>query len=150
MRRVAVVGIPALLLAGGGVGTWYLVATPNRDGEDGALVQTGQRIYADNCAACHGTRGEGQRDWRIRKPDGKLPAPPLNGDGHTWHHPDAQLRAIVAQGVEALAPAGYESDMPGFDDRLSDREIRAVLAYVRTWWPSDKLQRQQARSGGGG
>jgi hypothetical protein len=26
-----------------------------------------------------------------RKPDGKLPAPPHDASGHTWHHADAQL-----------------------------------------------------------
>jgi mono/diheme cytochrome c family protein len=33
--------------------------------------------------------------------------------------------------------------MQGFGDRLSDAEIRQVLAYIKSTWPEDKLARQQ-------
>ena len=46
-------------------------------------TSSGQAIFQSNCAVCHGAGGEGQPDWHIKKPDGALPAPPLNGDGHT-------------------------------------------------------------------
>jgi mono/diheme cytochrome c family protein len=108
-----------------------------------ADIAAGQELYQANCAACHGAQGQGQPNWQERRADGKLPAPPMNGDGHTWHHPDGQLFAMVKQGIEALAPEGYKSDMQGFDDRLSDREIRQVLAYIKSTWPSEKLARQQ-------
>ena len=35
--------------------------------------------------------------------------------------------------------AGYESDMPAFGDVLTDAEITAVLAYIKSTWPD--LQR---------
>jgi mono/diheme cytochrome c family protein len=34
------------------------------------------------------------------------------------------------------APPGYESDMPAFAGKLSDEEIRAVLAYIKSHWTS--------------
>jgi mono/diheme cytochrome c family protein len=37
------------------------------------------------------------------------------------------------------APQGYESDMPGFADKLSDGEIRAVLAYIKSHWTSPEV-----------
>ena len=61
-------------------------------------TSSGQGIFQSNCAVCHGADGEGQPDWHIKKPDGVLPAPPLNGDGHTWHHGDGTLYTYVSRG----------------------------------------------------
>jgi mono/diheme cytochrome c family protein len=36
--------------------------------------------------------------------------------------------------VPPYAPPAYASDMPGFADKLSDEEIRAVLAYIGSHW----------------
>ncbi len=75
----------------------------------------------------------------MRLPNGRLPAPPHDDTGHTWHHPDKVLFAIVKNGlVPPYAPAGYESDMPAFDSILSGDDIRAVLAYIESHW-SDKV-----------
>ena len=41
-------------------------------------IAIGQKVFASNCAACHGAGGVGQSNWHIRKADGSLPAPPLN------------------------------------------------------------------------
>ena len=56
--------------------------TPNPDNR--RLVALGKRIYAEHCASCHGANLEGQPNWRIRKPDGRMPAPPHDSSGHTW------------------------------------------------------------------
>jgi mono/diheme cytochrome c family protein len=39
--------------------------------------------------------------------------------------------------VPPYAPPGYESDMPAFAGKLSDGEIRAVLAYIESHWSHD-------------
>jgi mono/diheme cytochrome c family protein len=104
-------------------------------------VQLGQKIYAQHCASCHGTRLEGQPDWRKPLASGRMPAPPHDDSGHTWHHPDAVLFGITKHGlVPPYAPAGYQSDMPAFGGVLTDREIRAVLAYIATQWSSEVLK----------
>lgn len=110
------------------------------------LVAQGQGIYQQHCATCHGADGEGQPDWQQRLPNGRMPAPPHDSSGHTWHHPDPQLFLMVKKGVAALAPPGYQSDMPGYGGILSDREIFAVLAYIKSRWPQDILLRQEART----
>lgn len=110
----------------------------------------GAQAYAEYCASCHGADLQGEPNWRERKPDGRLPAPPQDETGHTWHHPDAILFEIVKRGTEALAPPGYKSDMPGFADTLSDAEIRDVLAYIRSRWPEEIRARQAAISAGNG
>ena len=98
-------------------------------------VALGERVYRKYCAACHGRDLEGQPDWRSRQPDGRLPAPPHDESGHTWHHADEVLFGITKDGVAALVP-GYESDMPAYADILTDDEIWAVLAFIKSRWPS--------------
>ena len=108
------------------------------DARDPARVARGRVVYEQRCAVCHGQRLEGQPDWRIRLSNGRLPAPPHDDTGHTWHHPDEVLFAIVKNGlVPPYAPAGYESDMPAFGPAISDEDIRAVLAYIESHWSGE-------------
>lgn len=144
MRRLAMtVGVTTVLAAAAWAGAEILL--PGADGAaDEKTLVLGARLYQENCAACHGANRQGQSNWRERKSDGKLPAPPLDGSGHTWHHPDSQLRAMISQGVAALAPAGYETDMRGFGDELSRAQIDAILAYIKANWPDAQRERQAA------
>lgn len=103
----------------------------------------GQTIYREYCASCHGANLEGQPNWRERQPNGRLPAP-HDASGHTWHHPDAVLFGITKHGLAPYAPPGYESDMPAFGDKLTDDQIRAVLAYIKSQWPPEIQARQKA------
>ena len=107
-----------------------------------SAVEEGREVYAANCAACHGAAGEGQPDWHVKKADGTLPAPPLNGDGHTWHHADGELYRVVSEGGQILEDPGldFTSAMPGFGGQLSRSEIVAVLTYVKSLW-GDKESR---------
>ncbi|MGH7186411.1 MAG: c-type cytochrome [Pseudomonadota bacterium] len=112
--------------------------------DDQEQVTVGGRVYAERCASCHGANLEGQPNWRERKPDGKLPAPPHDASGHTWHHPDQALIGITRDGLALYAPPGYQSDMPAFVGVLSDEEIAAVVAYIRSAWPEEIRNRQAA------
>jgi mono/diheme cytochrome c family protein len=110
------------------------------DAHDTAKVALGARVYAQQCAACHGAKLEGQPDWRKRLANGRLPAPPHDESGHTWHHPDRLLFGITKNGlVPPYAPKDYESDMPAFGGKLSDEEIWAVLAYIKSHWISREV-----------
>lgn len=144
LRLLVAAALVGAVAAAGGV-VWWRIAerwTVRADPADERLVSIGERVYAAECASCHGAGLEGQENWRQRRADGRLPAPPHDGTGHTWHHPDEFLFRVTKHGVEAVAPAGYESDMPGFGDRLSDQEIWAVLAYIKSRWPADIRERQ--------
>lgn len=103
----------------------------------------GRTLYLDNCAACHGVELEGQPDWMARLSNGRLPAPPHDETGHTWHHSDAQLFRIVKEGLASIAP-GYETDMPAFGATMTDTEITAVLDYIKSTWP-DRVRESQAQ-----
>jgi len=105
----------------------------------------GKALYGMYCASCHGAKMAGQPDWRRRMANGRLPAPPHDITGHTWHHPDVQLLSMIKDGFVpgVTAPAGYESNMPAFGAALSDTQIMSVLAYIKTYWPDDALKAQR-------
>ena len=114
------------------------------DASDTKLVKRGRLIYADYCSACHGRNLEGQANWRQRKDDGTLPAPPHDATGHTWHHPDQLLFDYTKKGGQALAPEGFKSGMPAFGAELKDGDIWAVLAYIKSTWPENVQTRQSS------
>lgn len=108
-------------------------------------VKRGKMLYLRFCSLCHGKNLEGQSNWRIRKSDGKLPAPPHDETGHTWHHTDNILFNITKHGlVPPNAPDGYKSEMPAWKDTLSDSDIWTVLAYIKSRWPKETQDYQQA------
>ena len=105
------------------------------------MVAQGQEIYTQSCASCHGVSLEGQPNWKRRLENGRMPAPPHDETGHTWHHSDRNLFVITKVGVEAVVP-GYESDMPAFEAVLTDDQIAAVLAYIKSTWPEKQREFQ--------
>ena len=140
-------------------GAFYFGAGDRRRAEsridvrDPAQIDRGRVVYEQRCAVCHGQRLEGQPNWRVRLPNGRLPAPPHDDTGHTWHHPDGVLFAIVKNGlVPPYAPAGYPSDMPAFGQVLSDEDIRAVLAYIENHWSGEvaKIREEMLAQSRGG
>ena len=121
----------------------HYAQTASNAASSAEVIEQGRQIYADQCASCHGAQLEGQPDWKTPLPSGRLPAPPHDAGGHTWHHPDDILFRIVREGTAAIVGGGYESDMPGFADLLSDAEIRAVLAYIKSTWPERERTYQE-------
>jgi len=109
--------------------------------KDPAIVAHGQAVYADYCASCHGAELQGEPDWDAPKENGRLPAPPHDISGHTWHHTDALLVELTAKGAAAVIGMGYESDMPGFAGTLSDEDIIAVLSFIKSRWPEEVRRR---------
>lgn len=108
-------------------------------------LELGALVYAQHCTSCHGAKLEGQPRWQQRLPNGRMPAPPHDESGHTWHHPDEVLFGITKHGLAPpYAPPGYASDMPAFAGKLSDEEIRAVLAYIASHWKSPELVKARA------
>ena len=145
-NRLAIAGLVVFILAAAVIAYYGRTeldkATPMRiDPRDAAQVERGRAVYANHCASCHGAQLRGQPDWRIRLPNGRIPAPPHDESGHTWHHPDEVLFGITKHGlVPPYAPKGYESDMPAFGGVLSDPDIRAVLAFIESRWPPEVVK----------
>jgi mono/diheme cytochrome c family protein len=109
---------------------------------DQKQIAFGRSAYDAHCARCHGKNLEGQADWQTRLPNGRLPAPPHDASGHTWHHPDKVLLGITKNGLKPYAGGDYESDMPAFANILTDQEIGAVLAFIKSTWPDREREYQ--------
>lgn len=112
------------------------------DASNPELVALGAAVYVEHCAICHGERLEGEPNWRQRRADGTLPAPPHDVTGHTWHHSDYLLFRLTRDGPAAMAGSDYRSTMPAYAGILSDREIWAVLAYIKSQWPEEIREAQ--------
>lgn len=125
---------------------WHYAGNASTGTISAEVLAQGRQVYVDHCASCHGTDLEGQPDWKSPLPSGRLPAPPHDASGHTWHHPDDVLFRLVKEGTAAIVGGGYQSDMPGFGDVLSDAEIRAVLTYIKSTWPERERRYQESVS----
>lgn len=80
---------------------------------DAVLADTGSELFLDNCAACHGDAGAGNRD---------LGAPNLTDA--IW------LYGGDAAALEETVRYARFGVMPPWGERLSEAEIKAVTAYV--------------------
>lgn len=102
------------------------------------LVARGEQLYQQQCSACHGINLEGQPDWKNRLPDGSYPAPPHDSSGHTWHHSDAVLLEIIAEGGD---PA-FGATMQGFAEVINEQEMLAVLEFIKSRWGPEERELQ--------
>jgi mono/diheme cytochrome c family protein len=119
----------ALLFFGG----FSVISAP--EGPSQSELAQGLALYGRHCASCHGRNLEGQPNWTTRLASGRLPAPPHDASGHSWHHSDEALIGITKHGLKPYVGADYESDMPAFAGILSDEEIAAIIAYIKGIWP---------------
>lgn len=132
---IGIVG--ALLLAVSAVMALRSQSVPAASSADSEAVTLGRQVYEAQCASCHGVNLEGQAGWKEPNPDGSFRAPPHDETGHTWHHNDAYLVESIKLGGARLPADQGVSAMPGYENVLSDEEISAVLAYIKSTWPSD-------------
>ena len=134
------------LAAGAGLVSAAIAWTPPRSSPQ-ALAR-GARLYAAECASCHGAGLEGEP---ARNPPGIAAPPPLLGaGGHAWQHSDAELKAIVARGIGAAAVPAGPLGMPAFARRLGGDEIDDILAYVKSRWPAGVSAYQATLNPNGG
>jgi mono/diheme cytochrome c family protein len=103
--------------------------------DDTALVSKGVVEYARYCGSCHGRNLQGQALWQLRDQFVGRRAPAHDATGHTWQHSDENLFRMVKFGHFPDAPGDAVSYMPAFSDSLSDTEILAVLAFIKSRWP---------------
>lgn len=110
MRRVVIAVSLSFLSVGACAGDSPEVPV-GPDGVPDPVLVLGRDIYADRCATCHGSSGDGDRGPKI-------------SEGSTVDdYPE------VADQVE-LVERG-KGAMPAFGDALTDAELTAVVRYVR-------------------
>lgn len=138
ISAVAVADLAAVIWASSGVSQTELSKGSLFPYLDETVIAKGQKIYKESCASCHGDDLKGEANWQTRKASGRLPAPPHDETGHTWHHRDELLLAITKFGLAKLTNnPDYETDMPVYEGVLEDDEIIAVLAYIKSTWPAE-------------
>ncbi len=100
--------------------------------QDPVRYTRGLKLYQQNCAACHGKQGEGALNWQQRDANGQYRPPPLNGSGHTWHHPMSVLVDIINNGTQRLG-----GNMPPWKGKLSNEETQDILFWVQSQWRNE-------------
>ncbi len=75
--------------------------------------------------------------------DGTMPAPPHDDSGHTWHHGDQLLFDYTKKGGQEVIGSDFKSGMPGFGEILSDKEIWAVIEFIKSNWSEANKKRQK-------
>jgi mono/diheme cytochrome c family protein len=100
-----------------------------------ADLDQGQRVYATNCAVCHGPAGDGKGPAWLAT----IPRPQVFSDmNYMSRLTDQYLFEIVKYGKRAVIKQEVKGStlnvmpMPSFGDELTDAEIRDLLMFQRT------------------
>ncbi len=86
----------------------------------------GPRVYAANCAACHGAAGAG-----VTGVFPSLVGDPVVLAADAKAHIVTVLRGLHLKTIKGTA---YEGQMPAYVNQLTDAEIAAVIDHERTSW----------------
>ena len=93
---------------------WYVRQMSGQE-FDAEAAARGQTVFADNCAACHGEKGEGIRE---------LGAPNLSDAIWFYGNSHEQIVAQISDPKQGV--------MPGWTGRLSEVTIRQLTHYVHS------------------
>ncbi|MBL6928705.1 MAG: c-type cytochrome [Rhodospirillales bacterium] len=105
-------------------------------------IEAGRTLFEENCQACHGVRGVGEKLGDPVAPDeGEGPlAPALDDTMHAWHHADEQLIGTILEGLPESERmiAWKEQDMVR-------EEAESIVAYMKSLWDFRALACQGPR-----
>jgi mono/diheme cytochrome c family protein len=93
-----------------------------------SVASTGELLYTQYCAGCHGFRGEG---------NSALNAPALNSTGTLYQYTDGEIQRAILTGGEI---------MPKHDQILSATQAADIILYIQTWWTDEQFAAQQILS----
>jgi mono/diheme cytochrome c family protein len=102
--------IVLLVLAWGGAQPWAQGPTQDE-------LEQGARLYAENCAVCHGPNGEGRVGATLAKDWPSI-------------RPDLRVKDTIVNGVSGSPMPAWSQQKGG---PLTDEEIEALVAYILSW-----------------
>jgi len=118
--------------------SWYSYEGSNQNSD--ATVRSGQQLYVNNCQACHGESGKGERPGDPYAQDEfGFVAPPLNDDAHGWHHSDRQLVDTILDG------SPRNERMIAWKESLSREDAEKIVIYIKSLWSFRSLACQGVR-----
>ena len=82
--------------------------TATQSPEQTADAAQGQHLFVMNCAHCHGDDARGDRGPNL----------------HDLHRSDARIHEVIT--------AGIKGEMLSFGKKLSDPDVRQLIAFLRT------------------
>ena len=83
-----------------------------------ASAADGAAVFGSKCALCHEKDGSGKANWKAKG------QPDLRDPNWQKEHSDGQIADVIKNGKEKY--------MPAFKSKLSDEDITALVAYIRT------------------
>lgn len=103
----------------------------------------GAKLFAANCAACHGLDGRGRSQPEVGFDN---PLPNFTDCDFASREPDSDWSAIIHRGGPQR---GFDRIMPAFSEALSDDEIDALIEHLRRFctepkWPRGDLNMPRA------
>lgn len=95
---------------------------------EGADFAAGQKVYAEQCAVCHGVNGRPDADSPVVKGLGVMPAD-FSDPLFNSREPTGDWEMVVRHGGHAL---GLAEQMPAQGNSLSDEDIANVTRYIKS------------------
>jgi mono/diheme cytochrome c family protein len=99
------------------VGLAFVLFEVGAQAPDQVQLEQGARLYADNCAVCHGPNGEGRVGATLAKDWPSI-------------RPDIQVRSTIENGIDNSPMIAWSQKNGG---PLSDDDIDALVVYILNW-----------------
>lgn len=107
-----------------GLGSLLAVFSASAQTPDPAQLEAGARLYAQNCAVCHGEDGQGRVGATLAKDWPSI-------------RPDLTIREVIENGVQGSPMPAWASTKGG---PLSSEEITSLVTFIMSWEPNGPRQ----------
>jgi mono/diheme cytochrome c family protein len=98
---------------------------------DWSLYYAGEYVYERNCQMCHGRRGDGQGKWAADI----LPKPRSFKHANFKYRSTPFGRLPTEEDLKRTIRGGRSNTAMGMFTKLSDRELNAVVEYIKFFSP---------------
>lgn len=105
-------------------------------------LKHGKQLYIKNCAACHGSKGEGGQGTGVtmsRPRDLPIIAPALNNPGFLASAPDMMIKTVLMNGREGTPMLSY------LKQGLSEKDIDDIVSYVRSFEKAQQTTKNEEK-----
>ena len=92
-------------------------------GGDDEKIEEGAKLYAENCAVCHGVNGQGRVGATLAKDWPSI-------------RPDLRIKATIARGVPGSPMPAWSQDNGG---PLTEAQIDMLVSYILTWESGESI-----------